>query len=401
MRLFRKVVCASIIALGILALGAGTVSAQTFYVEGRGEDTNTCTTPGEACETINGAIKKAEAVTGPNRIEVEPGLYHETLALLNPKDSGLTINGETPGVVVEGKKDPALIAIFTGSVTLSNLKLEASRKEAASITNAATIKRAAVTLNNVAVENEASGGTDGIALNEAASLTMNGGSVEMEGGSTGNAVSAYASPVALTGVKILNGAAAPDEAGGVVSEKSSLSMVNTSVSTASNEGVMAVGTGYDSLVSISNVSIRQEGSAAGANFENSNVNADGLRIEMLDNASTFPALLDGKEGQASTIDHLTVNGTWAGRGVWASGGGFTLLDSHVTNSQASAYPALFFDGYGSAQALLVQRSVLQDSANAHPGALQSESGNVTVDSSEILGGKAGIVPCVASPRNRR
>ena len=90
-----------------------------------------------------------------------------------------------------------------------------------------------------------------------------------------------------------------------------------------------------------------------------------------------------------------MNGTWAGRGVWASGGGFTLLDSHVTNSQASAYPALFFDGYGSAQALLVQRSVLQDSANAHPGALQSESGNVTVDSSEILGGKAGIY--VASP----
>ena len=112
-----------------LALAAGAASAQTFYVEQRGgDDLYPCTTAQEPCETIKAAIKKAESFPAPNRIEVAPAegahpVYNETVELLSQKDAGLTINGEAPGVTIEGLNNPALIAAFGGDLTLSNLNL--------------------------------------------------------------------------------------------------------------------------------------------------------------------------------------------------------------------------------------------------------------------------------------
>ena len=72
------------------------------------------------------------------------------------------------------------------------------------------ILEAAVTLNNVEVENDQNGGLDGIDGSRVRSLTMNGGKVEMENPAGGDAIYAYQAPVALNGVTILNGGGAED-----------------------------------------------------------------------------------------------------------------------------------------------------------------------------------------------
>jgi hypothetical protein len=389
----------SMVTLGILSAGAVGASAQTYYVNATGGlDTHACTSPAEPCLTIGGAIKKSEAITGPNTIEVAShketaGLYHETLALLSPKDAGLTINGEEPGVVIEGKKAPAVIAETAITVTFSNLKLKATN-EAAVKTSAIFVEQAAMTLDNVAVENESSVGVNGVELKESGSLTMNGGRVEMEGGASGWAVDGVKAPIALTGVNILNGAQAADSAGGVSSEKGSLSLTNTQISVESSPPSAAVNTELDTSVAIANVAIKQNGPEVGALIEGSPLTVNGLRVEMLSGASsTLPAVVEGNEGTASSFSHLEISGSpsWTGPGLSVAGGGdLTLTDSRVTESPLSSSAALRYDGTAAGRGLFVQRSVLQAGANAKPGAVVSERADATFDSSEILGGRNGV-----------
>ena len=166
----------------------------------------------------------ARTLAGPNTIEVESnegyeGFFHETLILNKPSDAGLTINGEEPGVVIDGNAAPALEANLKGSITLSNLRLETTAT-GSTLKSAVYILEAAVTLNNVEVENDQNGGLDGIDVERiSGSLTMNGGKVEMENPAGGDAIYAYQAPVALNGVTILNGGGAEDAAGGVASRK--------------------------------------------------------------------------------------------------------------------------------------------------------------------------------------
>ncbi len=62
----------------------------------------------------------------------------------------------------------------------------------------------------------------------------------------------------------------------------------------------------------------------------------------------------------------------------------------MIESATSAKPALQYVEGVASQGLLVQRSVLQAAAAAKPAALQVFNANATTDSSEILGGKAGV-----------
>ena len=141
-------------------------SAQTLYVNQRG-GSKTCAGKGIlACSTITEAIAVARTLAGPNTIEVESnegyeGFFHETLILNKPSDAGLTINGEEPGVVIDGNAAPALEANLKGSITLSNLRLETTAT-GSTLKSAVYILEAAVTLNNVEVENDQNGGLDGI-----------------------------------------------------------------------------------------------------------------------------------------------------------------------------------------------------------------------------------------------
>ena len=389
-------VCGGTIAAILTMLGASAASAQTFFVNERGASA-TCAGAGiNACPTIKEAVAQAEKASPPNTIEVEPEtggtIYHESIELLNPKDAGLTINATEPGVVVRGKAKPALIAHLKGAITLSNLKLDATT-EAATVKSAVLVKEAALTLNHVEVENGSGEGLEGIVASESASLVMNGGSVEMEGGAKGYAVFGREAAIALNGVKILNGAAAPDPAGGIYSEKSpSLSLINTHVSIEEGEGAIGVVAEHDTAVSMENVAVRQNGPAIGVVIAGSSVTANGLRIEMVRPLSKVEALLTETEtpGASWTFSHLEIGGTWGGWGIFAAGGDLTLRDSRVINAAASEAAALRYGGEGdSGTGLLVQRSVLQTGPSAKHS-LEVFAGNATVDSSEILGAKVGI-----------
>jgi hypothetical protein len=388
---WRRLFVGCAVAVLVPAGGASAAAAATFYVNERGGSA-TCSGPGiNACPTIKEAVLRAEKAAPPNTIEVEPEtggtIYHETIELTHPTDAGITINGEEPGVVILGKKDPAAITHVTGAVTLSNLKLKASN-ELAFLKAAVVDAGATLTLDNVAVENESGEGEDGIDAREGGSLTMNGGQIEMEGGAKGWAVFARFTPLVLNGVKILNGAGVENEAGGIDSEKSSLSMTNTQVSIEAGEASAGIAAGSDSAVSIQNVAVRQNSAAIGVVLEASPATVSGLRVEMVRASSTTPAVLSEDEGASSTFSGLeVVGGTWKGVGLLAIGGDLELTDSRVIESASSESAAVKYFGPGSSAGLLVQRSVLQAAPKAKSGALVTENANATVDSSEILGGR--------------
>jgi hypothetical protein len=384
------------------AATASAASAATFYVNQRsGNDKSPCATPAEPCLTINGAVGKAQKAAAPNTIEVASeegfeGLYKESIILASPKDAGLTINGEEPGVVIEGKGDPGVsITGEAGAVTLSNLKVEASKGPSFLSHSALLDLGSTLTLDNVAVENESTEGKNGIEAKPGSvtgSVTMNGGQVTMENGASGYAVFAHEVPLTLNGVKILSGLAGPAEAGGVYSEKSSLAMTNAEVVV---QGVLkptafGISAGKDSSVSLGHDVVKQSSPATGVIFEEAPATVNGLRVEMLDQASTAAAVdAESETGGSATLSHLEVEGTRTGEGLFGGLAEVTLTDSRITQSPFSALPALKFAGSGAGRGMLLQRSVLQGAPGAQPGALTVTEGNATTDSSEILGGKDG------------
>ncbi|HEX8715100.1 MAG TPA: hypothetical protein VF706_05965 [Solirubrobacteraceae bacterium] len=402
MTLFRRLICVCVLALALATTIAVSASATTFYVNKRsGSDANPCTSPGgpkpseQPCATIKGAVKRAEAVAGPNTIELsaEENPYVESVELLSNKDAGLRIDGEEPGVVVVGKEAPGAIVHLAGSVTFSNLRIDASTKPAL-LKSAIALRTAALELDNVEVENESSEGIDGIEAKEAVSVTMNGGRVLMENGASGFAIEGREAPLVLNGVTVINGGASGSEAGGVNSEKSTLEMTNTNVAVEAGLGpvLFGVAAGRDTSVSLSHVAVKQNTSGIGVVLEKTPATVDGLRVEMLNAESSAPGLLIESEtaGISSTVAGLEVSGAWKGAGLLADGEQLTLTDSRVTQGASSELPALKYAGGGSGAGLVVQRSVLQARPAAKPAALAIDGSNATTDSSEILGGKDGV-----------
>jgi hypothetical protein len=394
----RRLICACAVAACMVATCASAASAAVFYVNQRGGKA-TCVGPGiNACPKISEAVVQAEKTPGANTIEIESegganGRYEESVELLSSKDAGLTINGEEEGVKVIGHKAPGVEADFIGTVTISNLTVEASAVPAV-LPSAIALRQTALTLDDVDVENEASGGVDGIEAANSGSVTMNGGVVNMENGTQGYGVSGNGSAVTLNGVKLLDGSESEAEAGGVYSRESTLAMTNTNIYEETGLGTQTYGivTEKDTSASLANVLIRQSTPAIGMVNGATPLTADGLHVEMLRSSSNAAALLDEDEaGTASTsLSHLEVGGTWIGPGVLTGGADVTLSDSRVIESPTSAKPALQYSEGTANKGLFVQRSVLQAAAAAKPAALQVFNGNATTDSSEILGGKAGV-----------
>jgi hypothetical protein len=371
---------------------AGAASATTFFVNERGS-TTTCLAPGiSACPKISEAIARAEKVAGPNTIEVEPEtggtVFNESVELTSNKDAGLTINGEEPGVVILGNKAPGVVAHLAGAVTISNLTVKASNVP--SLLHSALVDHvAALTLDNVAVENESGEGMNGIEVRELGSVTMNGGEVIMENGSSGFAVFGLEGELTLNGVTVLTGPESEAEAGGVYSEKSSLSMTDSHVSVETGMGnQIGIAAGKDSSVMLLNDTVRQNSPALGVALENSPTTAEALRVEMLRTSNKVAAVLSEQAAtESSTFSDLEVSGTWSGLGLLAEGGDVSLVGSRLTEGSLSEVPVLKYDGSGAGTGLLVRNSALQAQPGAKPGALEVANGNATLDSSEVAGGR--------------
>ena len=102
----RRLLCACVLAVGVMAICSAVASAQTFYVEERLASPGEPCTKLSPCEKISEAITKAEKAAPPNTIEVSPegpknGLFEETLNLNKAADKELTINGEEEGVIIK------------------------------------------------------------------------------------------------------------------------------------------------------------------------------------------------------------------------------------------------------------------------------------------------------------
>ncbi|HTA35928.1 MAG TPA: hypothetical protein VK761_04350 [Solirubrobacteraceae bacterium] len=396
---FRLLIYICVLAAAATVAAASDASAQTFYVNKRnGEASLKCGKfqgggpAGEnPCPTIAEAVKRAEAVTGPNTIELsaEESPYAESIKLENAKDAGLTIDGEEPGVVIAGNGSPAVSATsVAGAIALSNVEL----REVGGSTAALAVAGAHATLDETIVENES--GKNGVEVRQLGSLTMNGGSVLMENGADGFAVDGIEGAIALNGVTILNGSESQAEAGGVNSEKSTLAMTNTNVAVESGLGTVLFGvaTGSDTAVSLSDVSVKQGTAGSGVVFEKSPAIVAGLQVEMRDASSTTAGVLDESEtpGISSALSQLEVSGTWKGPGLLGVGEQITLSDSHIAQGAASAQPALRFGGSEGSAGLVVHSSVLQAPAAAKPGVVDVTDSNATIDSSEIIGGATGV-----------
>jgi hypothetical protein len=296
-------------------------------------------------------------------------------------------------VIVEGNKNPAFVVQLAGAVTLSNLTAKASN--ATATLHAALIDRvAALTLDDVTAENESSSGENGIEVLEHGSLAMTGGGAVMENGASGFAIEGSEAALALNGVRILNGSQSQAEAGGVNSEKSTLVMTNTKVAIESGLGTVHFGiaASHDTSVSLQGDTVRQNTEAIGVVLEATPATVDGLSVEMLNPTAITEGLDVETEPPAvtSTLAHVEVSGIWKGVALSATGEDVTLSDSHLATNAASARPALSYDGTLPSQGLVVERSVLQAGPKAKPGTLDATTGNVTIDSSEILGGTDGI-----------
>jgi hypothetical protein len=374
----------------VLAVGASAASASTLYVDERGEGKDHCLGENfqDACATIGEAVQQAEAAPGINTIEVAEGEYKEpTIELDHPADKGLTINGEEPGVKIVNKGGFAIVAKGpAGEVTLSNLSVVDQSGSSAVIAD----RGAELTLNDVAVDNESGTGVNGVEAREPGSVTINGGSVEMENGAVGYAITATESALTLNGVNVTVGAASPGEAGGVSSSKSGLSMAGSTVRIigGNKEQQVGIATGEDGAVSLREDVVEQSSPALGVALEISPATVEGLTIDMEDAASKAFGL-----GESTTLDstfeHVEVSGPWKGIPFLGVGGGAKVADSHLVGSSGDDSAALDYVGLGEGSALLVQRSVLQ----AAPGALATlaaSNSDVTADSTEILGGIDGV-----------
>jgi len=391
---FRRLICVCALTTAGATLAAGSASAQTFFVNERGT-TSTCLGRGiNACPKISEAVARARTVTGPNTIEVEPEtggtVFNESIKLESSKDAGLTIDGEEAGVVIVGNGAPALsVKAAAGSVTLSNLEL----REATGSTAAIADEGARLTLDETLVENES--GNNGVEVRQLGSLTMNGGHVLMENGASGFAIEGFEGALVLNGVTILNGSESQAEAGGVNSEKSTLAMTNTNIAIESGLGTVLFGVaaGRDTAVSLSNVAVKQSTAGIGVVIEKSPSTISGLQVEMRDTASTTPGVLEESEtpGISSTLAQLTVSGTWKGPSLVGEGEQITLSDSHLTQGASSAQPAVGYGGGEEGAGLVIQGSVLQAPPTAKPAVVRIADSNATIDSSEVLGGKAGVL----------
>jgi hypothetical protein len=389
----RRLLCACVVAACAATIGASAASARTFYVNERGES-KTCEGPGRigACATIKEAIERTEGFAPPNTIEVEEGTYEEQIELNSIRDQKLTINGEfdheeVEPEVVDKSGSPFVVRALAKSVTLANMRMLNKVGEAPVL----AVHGAALTLENMAISNEA--GKDGVQATEGGSLTIDGGTIEMEAGELGYAVSAEGTPLSLNGVTIAAGEQLEDRAGGIYSRGSTLSVADSTVRIGSGPGLLQYGIGAfnDSSVSLQNDTVKQNSLGYGvALLEDGPTTASNVHVEMQQSSSKVEAVGDIGPGAAATFEHLEVGGTWEGQAFLGQAAEATIADSHLVASGAHVAPSVEYKGSGEGRGLLIQRSVVQAAYKATPGALDAVGGNVTVDSSEILGGTNGV-----------
>jgi hypothetical protein len=382
--------------MATVAITASAASAATFFVDGKGKSA-TCLGQSEAaaCPTIKDAILAALLFPKPNTIEVAPdgpvgGAYEESIELENAHSGDLTISGEATGVkfVVHGAHPAVSVVAAAGPATLSNLKVKTEGGDPSATVEDAG---ATLTLDDVEVENESSSGINGIEVLKGAApapgtMTMNGGGVVMEGGASNWAIAGLEAPMAINGATVED--TGLSEAGGISSTRSTLSVDHSSVhveDTVTPHAALVLD--QDTAASLEADSVNQESEEPGVQILRSTASVNGLEVAVKRPGGKLPGV--EAEGSTATLAHLTVGGSWSGTPLVAEASNLTLLDSRLIANPAGLRPALKSSEEGSE--LVIERSLLEAAPKAVPAVLDTAGGNVTIDSSEIFGGTAGVL----------
>jgi hypothetical protein len=385
---FRLLSGACLLAGAIAAsTGADAASASVFYVNGAtGNDTHACTSAGEPCKTISAAVTKSEATPGSATIEVAAGVYQEELELTRPADNGIAINGAGSTTEIEAPASAKFSTVRFGpsssTQSLSNIRVvnpSSDEKDAIEVGSN-------VMLDNVSIDMENTGEGAGIAASGlGGALSVNGGSITMESKTTGDALQDAGSPLSVNGttITLVNGSTGT----GIASAFASLSLSNVTADLGNTAKGSAIEETFGSL-SLGNVVVNDGSTVPALTLVGlANAMANGVSITMEDAAGAGSGVFV-EFGDGATFEHLHVAGAWKGPAFEDIGAPATLADSRLTSPAA---PAAVLIGDGEGRGLLVQRSILQSPAAAEPGVVLALSANATLDSSEVLGGKSGIV----------
>jgi hypothetical protein len=385
----RGLICICGLAAALLASSASAASAATFYVSTTGKDTNACTEPALPCKTIAKAVTDSEGVPGAATVDVGAGTYEETVKLAKPADDGLTINGAgsaAGGTVLQppsGAGEAAFhVAVPGAAISLSNLSIvdvSGNAHDGVETVSETTLENVAVDMRNPDSEN-------GIVASEFGSLVLDGCAVTMESGSTGVAIGAGLVPLTVenTSVTVENGS----KSIGVEAEDAPVSIAAATLNLGSTAGVGIEATGGST--SLSGVSVTDGGEQPGLESVLAKpVSMTGVHLTMTNAKNTNPGVV-AEYNTSETIQGLHVSGAWGGPALVSVFGNVTLRDSQLIEAPTSTAMAVEYEGESEGPGLFVQRSVLETSPTAGE-ALLALGGSVTLDSSEVLGGKDGIL----------
>jgi hypothetical protein len=400
MRLVRRsLLCTVLLVAALLAAGTQAASAATLFVNQAGADTNPCI-QAAPCKTIGKAIEVAAGAPEASTIEVAPGTYVEAEKALNIEKAGddeLSIVGAGPtATVIEGREKSSeavlRLAVPGGHVRIASLAVVAPPEdEGAGIDNeeSSVLQNVAVTMDNAVDE-------DAIDSGLASSLAGEGVAITMEGGNEGRAIDANSAAVTLSGssIAVLTGSSAT----GISATTGSLTLTGDAFAMSGLASGAAVEDDFGALA-MTGDTIVQAGISSDAVFIESPAAAalTQVGIAMPNHESEHPAVQ--QVGGSATFDALTVGGNWKGSAIASSGSEFVLLDSHLSGGPEGEAPIVSFVGNVEGVGWLLQRSTVAAAQN-DPAAVRVQQGNMTLDSSAILGGNKALEFVNGGPRPR-
>src|SRR4051794_15772753 len=372
-------------AVALAGVASASASASTFFVSTTGNNGNDCTSAATGCLTINGAIAKARAAQDTATINVGAGTFTEDVALDQAADDGTSIVGAgsgAGGTTIQGVNgNPAVKTGFqsTGN-DVSHLKILGSPGGGDSVVQASS----PMTLTDVAMTMHA--GASQAVQSNGLGLVLDGDTLTMESGSSGAAINVSIGDLTIRGatVTLANGATGTAIRGGL----GPMTVAN-STGNVGNTGSRGIDTDL-APSTISDTTVNQGATGAGANgivSAYASLTLTNVTVTMSNPGNTSIAVM--AQQNTAVLDHLTVTGSWSGVAVEGSGS-TTLRDSHLTTPAASTQAVgEFLDGGSAGRSALVQRSVLRQMSNTPAGIIALDT-NLTVDSSEVLGGQIGI-----------
>jgi predicted outer membrane repeat protein len=222
----HRIVFSSLTLLGLfLTLAPAALASSKWYVDGvNGSDSNNCKSRQHACKTIGHAISLASS---GDTIMVAAATYTENLNI----HVSLKIIGSSAGTtIINGGQINTVIRIFSGSVTLSKVRISGGRYlNGGGITNAGTlaINNSIITGNAAHYTFGATGLGGGILNSGTLTInhsTLNGNSADHDGGSIFNSGMLTISNSTLSGNTADVGAGIGNHLGRVTISNSTLSL---------------------------------------------------------------------------------------------------------------------------------------------------------------------------------